>query len=252
MKSEPNPNESPSQDNHKPIQVKPKTIFAPVFLRSPQHAPVWVYSAELEESVTLVVLNKNVAGNEEEKEDLIRVQSWLTHVLKNYMDYFIIRDKTNFSILSYLHQLPGLVHFIFVDRITNKVVAPTIGPLHGQQYVSQEGASEHMVQYLKSKVWELCYLAQKHLNLGYCSMLIKSGDLQYSYRLWLEDSEGVEVQIELPITHIANPLTSSYYKDLVKKTPKATKCYELYSIYLGLLSVSMVSTHDSNLIQMIK
>jgi len=235
----------------KPVSnfVKPKSIFAPVYLRTPQHVPVWMYAAELEESVTLLILNKNVSGNEEEKEDLVRIQSWLSHVLKNYMDYFIIREKTNFSILSYLHQLPGLVHFIYVDRITNKVIAPTIGPLHGQQYIPQEESSERMVHFLKKKVWDLCYLAQKHLALGYCSMLIKSGDLQYSYRLWLEDNEGAEIQIEQPLTQIANQLNSSYYKDLVKKTPKATKCYELYSIYLGLLSVSMVAAHDSSLIK---
>lgn len=186
-----------------------RNFFSPVFLRIPQHTPVWMYGAELDDSVTLVILNKNSSGTEEEKESLLHIQNWLGHSIKNYLDYFVIREKTNFSVLSYLHQLPGLVHFIFVDRILNKVIAPTIGPLHGQQYEPQGDLSQQMVQLLKQKVWDMCYEAKKHLSQGYCSMLMKKGEFQYSYRMWLEDSEGQEVNLDQPVnvlTNLVNPL----------------------------------------------
>jgi hypothetical protein len=79
----------------------------------------------------------------------------------------------------YVHQLPGLVHFIYIDRTTNRIIAPIIGPLHGQQYEQNEETTKHMIGILTKKVWEMCYLAQKHLSLGYCSMLMKSGEFQY-------------------------------------------------------------------------
>jgi hypothetical protein len=70
------------------------------------------------------------------------------------MDFFVIKEQTHLSslILAYLHQFPGLVHFILVDRITNRVTAPTIGPLHGQQFIPQEETTKHMVHLLKQKV----------------------------------------------------------------------------------------------------
>jgi len=118
----------------------------------------------------------------------------------------------------YLHQLPGLVHFILVDRLSNRVTAPTIAPLHGQQFTPHEETRKHMVNLLKQKVWDMCYQGQKHLAQGYCSMLIKAGDFQYSYRLWIEDIEGND--LPLPLEQNAPsylPLNNTYYQELVKK-----------------------------------
>jgi len=78
-----------------------------------------------------------------------------------------------------MNQFPGLVHFIFVDRIKNRMIAPAITPLHGQEFVSlldptrQKKFSEDMVSVIKQKVWELCYQSQIHLSKGYNSMLVK-------------------------------------------------------------------------------
>jgi hypothetical protein len=64
-----------------------------------------------------------------------------------------------FIFLRYLHQLPGLVHFIYVDRMNNRVLAPTIGPLHGQAYTSDIQTSQHMVKLITEKVRILHFLS---------------------------------------------------------------------------------------------
>lgn len=81
---------------------------------------------------------------------------------------------------------------------------------------------------------------------------MKAGDFQYSYRLWVEDSDGFEVQLEQPIVQpgVTSPAAGSaaFYRELVKKTPRGYKCYELYTLYLGILSVNVVANHERKLI----
>jgi len=105
-----------------------------------------------------------------------------------------------------------------------------------------------MVNTLQKQVWKMCYDAQQHLSLGYCTMLIRKTDFQYSYRLWIEDFEGNEIPLEQPIVqNPTDPLSPSFYTDLIKKTRGATKCYELYTLCIGMLSVSMVASHERSL-----
>jgi len=288
---EPN-TEEPQTINIPSIPIRlPPPIYTNLFLRggntlsssnvssnsnSSNYTRFSVYMAELEPSVTLVIINKpnkaeprtNTTERDEEikleKEILNNIQKSLRKSLKNYIDYFITKERAHLSILSYLQQLPGLVHFIFVDRMTNRVIAPTIAPLHGQQQqnVTHEDTSEQMSTIIKKKVWEMCYLAQKHLSSGYCSMLIKDNDFQFSYRLWLEDAEGKDVPIDIQslpksestekIAFPTTPLSPQFYKDLVRRTPKAVKCFELYSLYLGIAPVHLIAPYERRLIGIAK
>jgi hypothetical protein len=99
----------------------------------------------------------------------------------------------------------------------------------------------------------MCHVAQQQVYKGYCSMLMKSGDFQFSHKMWLEDSDGFEVPIEHSHQQMAlqqwNQNNCNYYKELVKQTQRASKCYELYALYLGMLSVAMVASHERTLIQ---
>jgi hypothetical protein len=82
------------------------------------------------------------------------------------------------------------VHYIFVDRTTNRVRAPTISPLHGQ--VNRDAAAtERMLEKLRHETRQLVHNAQEHLAQGFTSMLVRKNDFLYSYRLWVEDDEGV-------------------------------------------------------------
>lgn len=240
--------------------------------------PHSVFFAELDNSVTLVIVNKQPKPSEEDREKLQHVQRNIKKSLRNYLDYFITKDKAHLSILSYLQQLPGLIHFIFVDRVSNRVIAPSIGPLHGQQVSSSsnnfgvtsirvpgkdgsgdvntpilpEETSEHMTDVLRKKVWQMCYQAQKHLAMGYSSMLVKEQDFQYSYRLWVEDNEGKELSIETSISQATLPTSATFYKDLLKRVPKASKCFELYGLFLSMVPVNVVASYERKLIGIAK
>lgn len=118
-----------------------------------------------------------------------QLKDWLK---KNYASYLITKERTHLPILSSLHSLPGLVHYIFVDRTTNRVRAPTLTPLHGQLYTKDKALTEKMITTLKNHTWQLVHTAHEHLAMGYTAMMIRRSDFLYSYRLWVEDDEGVE------------------------------------------------------------
>eukprot|EP01113_Clastostelium_recurvatum_P003563 TRINITY_DN11557_c0_g1_i3.p1 TRINITY_DN11557_c0_g1~~TRINITY_DN11557_c0_g1_i3.p1 ORF type:complete len:813 (+),score=167.06 TRINITY_DN11557_c0_g1_i3:109-2439(+) len=236
--------------------VPPPSTFDQLYLRTPPYLPMWVYCAEVQESTTLVIINKGMTGTAEEKAKLDKIQDSLRDWLnKNYANYLVAKEKAHLPILQYLHMLPGLVHYIFVDRTANRVQAPTITPLHGQQY-RDSASTQRMLTLLKGRVWDMYYHAHRHLAMGYTSMVMRSGDFQYSYRLWVEDDEGAEQPLDLPRSQYpATPQSHKFYKDLLRaqypsQLPQM-KCYELYTLYLGILPAALVSKNDKALVALL-
>ncbi len=136
---------------------------------------------------------------------------------------------------------------MFADRSSNRIFAPEITAMRGSQ--AQEQVSEEMLKkVIKDNIWELYQRAQKYLSCGYCSMLIRKQDFQYSYRLWFEDSQGQEVPLEIQPFQQQGPLGHLYYKDLLKKVPKAVKCFELYCVYLAHVPSKLISVYEQRLI----
>jgi Mn2+/Fe2+ NRAMP family transporter len=67
--------------------------------------------------------------SEEEKEKLRNVADVIKqNVMENYAEYILSLEKTH-TMIYYVSHIPGLVHFIFVDRTYNRVLAPAIKPL---------------------------------------------------------------------------------------------------------------------------
>jgi len=42
--------------------------------------------------------------------------------LDSFLDFLIIKEKTHVTILPFLSHFPGLVHFIYVDRLNHQVI----------------------------------------------------------------------------------------------------------------------------------
>ena len=156
------------------------------------------------------------------------MKGWLH---KSYASYLLAKERTHGPILQSLPQFPGLVHYIFVDRTTNRVRAPTIryekkdrgkrearrrlitrtSPLHGQTN-RDPVATERMLTKLRRETQQLVHTAQEHLAQGFTSMLVRKHDFLYSYRLWVEDDEGVRTI--LPFIHSLFPplsLSSTFF-----------------------------------------
>ena len=235
------------------------------------------------------------------------MKGWLH---KSYASYLLAKERTHGPILQSLPQFPGLIHYIFVDRTTNRVRAPTIryekkdrgkrearrrlitrtSPLHGQTN-RDPVATERMLTKLRRETQQLVHTAQEHLAQGFTSMLVRKHDFLYSYRLWVEDDEGVRtispfvLSLSIAITlfyflsffllHLLTlpqveqvieqsiptnenlhrtPLGHRFYKELLRwlfpSQSQQMKCYELYTLYLGILPAALVSKNDRALIAM--
>jgi hypothetical protein len=93
---------------------------------------------------------------------------------------------------------------------------------------------------------------------GHLSFLVHKGDFLYSYRIWMVDNKGVE-QIIPTVDAIAaskslvdTPLGHDYYKEFIRYLfPKRTnemKCYELYTLHLGIVCAEIVAKNHQQLI----
>jgi hypothetical protein len=81
-----------------------------------------------------------------------------------------------------------LVHFIYVDRTQDVMIAPCLTPTGytGASPAAAPGEEET----LKGKVWTMHAQAQHRLAQGYTTLIAKSGDFRYAYYLWFENRDG--------------------------------------------------------------
>lgn len=245
----------------RPFDLPTSTAYKMVYLRFGRYAPRWVYYAELAQMTTLVLITndhptKGAKGDQKERARLDLIRDRMQLVIKNYAFYLVTKEHAHFPVLSFLHQFPGLVHFIFVDRTYNRVIAPSITAVHGLECSLTPEQELHIKLIIKNKVWDMCYKVQQCLAEGHYSMSMKSGGFQYSYRLWIEDTEGFELSFgpEQRFPYTGGPQNYKFYKKLVEQTfPSRTglRCYELYTLYLGALGLHTVTHYDKCLVSIL-
>jgi len=68
--------------------------------------------------------------------------------------------------ISYIDKVPGLIHFILVDRTSNRILAPRIGALIGHACPLRAKLSDKQGKILKVAIWDLVYQAQSFLARG--------------------------------------------------------------------------------------
>ncbi|XP_018353157.1 PREDICTED: Hermansky-Pudlak syndrome 1 protein homolog [Trachymyrmex septentrionalis] len=85
--------------------------------------------------------------------------------------------RTSLTINKYLEEFPGLVHFIYIDRNTHRLVAPTL------DFTSTETLALTM-----KKIWNMVEQSRMHLQEGHLSVMWKDTTFNYSYFLWFEDN----------------------------------------------------------------
>mmetsp|Transcript_41835 Transcript_41835/g.102956 ORF Transcript_41835/g.102956 Transcript_41835/m.102956 type:complete len:524 (+) Transcript_41835:1583-3154(+) len=177
---------------------KIKTLYKPLYFRLPTYRLRRVYCSELEEHITLVIIGKT--NNDSDREQLNTVRNFLRKsLLKPYALYLTVRANTHLTMVSYLYQMPGLVHFVFIDRTNNRVVTPVITALHGPQAPHTPSSSARLAAVIKQHVWRAVNTAALALEKGRMSSITRCGAFQYSSRLWVEDSEGYELIINRPL-----------------------------------------------------
>ncbi|KAL0487475.1 HPS1 [Acrasis kona] len=146
--------------------------------------------------------------------------------------YLKVRAQIHVTMLHYLHHCPGMVHFIYVNRVRNTVIAPRIVSLHTEnQQVNEDSMTfDVSTEFIKNKVWDMCYRAQQYRDEGYTEIGICGDGVQYWFKEWLEDETGAELRF-------------------CKNNLKFAKAhYELYTMYLPFVSNQAICHYNRVLI----
>lgn len=230
--------------NWLPDYVRDTAYVSQVYL---SNAPHVVYCAELMEGIYIAVV-LGISEKEVLKQRNILVRAHTAYsdwLMKDYAAFLLTKRQAHMPMLPYISSVPGVVHFIFVDRLRNFAIAPSVAPLYGQ-----DSKVTHTAESLVRLIYRLVHYSHTHLAYGCTTMMVKAAGFHFSYRLCIEgDNDSLPDFVNvLSDKHMPWVVSPNLYSDLIEFY-KASYCYELYTLYLGSIPVSAISQKNYQLLK---
>ncbi|KZC12432.1 Hermansky-Pudlak syndrome 1 protein like protein [Dufourea novaeangliae] len=202
---------------------------------------------------SILQIESNTSGFTDNLKELYRLTCFDKNFLKHGIDVLttvgrLVRQKlTSLTINKYLEEFPGLVHFIYIDRTTHRLTAPTL-----------DFTNPETLTLTTKKIWNMVKQSRMHLEEGHLSVMWKDTTFNYAYFLWFEDSSGSPLKCKVYLNHIMKNFPvpgifcGDYYRKLAetcfpKLSANKIRIYELYCVHLGLATSSCVLEHSRRL-----
>lgn len=100
----------------------------------------------------------------------------LIPALDDFKEFLQIKSWQNTTGSHYVHFYPGLVHFVYVDRVSNKVIAPSFDI--GKELKDKNSANGEKI---KDAVWARFAWTRLQLERGFTSASLVDGNFRFSF-----------------------------------------------------------------------